>query len=115
MLWTYKIGFFMSPTDIATILASYTAVAVVLGGVLWKLFKIALRVAMEETNKKIHEDMDEPINELRHNGGSSLIDVVKLQILPTVLELRENQKIIADRVARLEGRFEQHVDEDPEW
>lgn len=105
----------LSPVDIATIVASYTAVAVVVGGILWKLFKKAVGTALEEERNHIKEDMEEPINELRHNGGSSLIDIVKLQILPTVLELRENQKIIAEKVAKLEGRFEQHLDEDPEW
>ena len=105
----------MSQTDLATIIASYTAVAVVLGGIAWKLFKTAVNSAMEETNKKIHEEMDLPISELKHNGGSSLLDVVKLQILPTVLELRENQKIIGERVARLEGRFDQHLDEGEDW
>ena len=105
----------MSQADLATIIASYATVSVIVGGAIWWLFKRAVKMALDETNKRIHDEMDEPINELRHNGGSSLIDVVKLQILPTVLELRENQKVIADRVARLEGRFEQHVDEDPNW
>jgi len=51
------------------------------------------------------------MNELRHNGGSSLLDVVKLQILPIVKELRENQIVISEKVSKLEGRFEQHVEE----
>jgi len=97
----------MSASDIATIVASYTAVAVVIGGVAWKLFRTAVKQAIE-ANTAV---MEEPINELRHNGGSSLLDVVKLQILPIVQELRANQIIIFDRVARLEGRFEQHVDD----
>jgi hypothetical protein len=97
----------MSATDIATIIAAYTGVAAVIGGIAWRLFKTAVRQAVEANTAT----MEEPINELRHNGGSSLLDVVKLQILPIVKELRENQIIIADRVARLEGRFEQHVDD----
>jgi len=97
----------MSPTDIATIIASYTAVTVVVGGVVWKLFRTAVKQAVE-ANRAV---MEEPINELRHNGGSSLLDVVKLQILPIVQDLRANQIVIFDRVARLEGRFEQHVDD----
>lgn len=105
----------MSATDIATIIASYTAVAVVLGGIAWKLFKKAVDAALEQNKNLMKEEMDEPIAELKHNGGSSLLDVVKLQILPTVLELRENQKIIGDRVVRLEGRFDQHLDENENW
>ena len=99
----------MTATDIATIVASYTAVAVVVGGVAWKLFKNAVSQALEANKADT-----EPMNELRHNGGSSLLDVVKLQILPIVKELRENQIVISDKVAKLEGRFEQHVDESAE-
>lgn len=96
----------MSATDIATIIASYTAVAVVIGGIAWRLFRNAVNQAIEANRVNV-----EPMNELRHNGGSSLLDVVKLQILPIVKELRENQVVISEKVARLEGRFEQHVDE----
>lgn len=96
----------MSQTDIATIIAAYTGVAVVIGGVAWKLFKKAVSEAVAA-----NKEFEEPINELRHNGGGSLLDVVKLQILPLVKELREEQKVIGERVVRLEGRFDQHIDE----
>ena len=105
----------MSATDIATIVASYTAVAVVFGGVTWKLFKKAVTTALEQNKALMKEEMDEPIAELRHNGGSSLLDVVKLQILPTVLELKENQLLIKAKVDKLEGRFEQHLEEGDIW
>lgn len=103
----------MSQVDIATIIASYTGVAVIVGGIAWKLFRTAVKQATTANNemKKQLEANSEPINELRHNGGSSLLDVVKLQILPIVKELRSNQEIIFEKVAKLEGRFEQHVDE----
>ena len=103
----------MTESDIATIIAAYTGVAVVVGGVAWKLFKNAVSKALEDT--KVDE---EAIGELRHNGGSSLLDVVKLQLLPMVTELnidvkelRQHQIIIDTKVSKLEGRFEQHVDE----
>jgi hypothetical protein len=96
----------MSATDIATIIAAYTSVVAIVGA-MWKLFKTAVRQAIEANTAT----MEEPINELRHNGGSSLLDVVKLQILPLVKELRENQIIISDKVVRLEGRFDQHIDD----
>jgi hypothetical protein len=53
--------------------------------------------------------------ELKPNGGSSLNDVIKLQLLPLVQELRSDQIEIKKDVAKLEGRFEQHIDESPEW
>lgn len=103
----------MSASDIATIVAAYTGVAVIVCGVIWKLFKNAVKTALEDNKFD-----KEAIGELRHNGGSSLLDVVKLQILPMVIELnvdvkelRQNQIIISDKVSKLEGRFEQHVDE----
>ena len=103
----------MTATDIATIVAAYTGVSVVVGGVIWKFFKTAVTKAVEENRPDTAA-----IGELRHNGGSSLLDVVKLQILPMVKELkddvkeiRQNQVIIGESVSKLEGRFEQHVEE----
>ena len=85
----------------------------VVGGIAWKLFKDAVSKVLAE-----HKINSEPINELRHNGGNTLLDVVKLQILPMVTdlsldvkELRQNQMIIGENISKLEGRFEQHVDE----
>ena len=51
------------------------------------------------------------LSELRPNGGSSIHDKINKQIIPILNELRENQQIIGEKVAKLEGRFEQHVDE----
>lgn len=96
----------MTAVDFATIIASYTAVAVVIGGIAWKVFKRAVDSAIEDNKINI-----EPMNELRHNGGSSLLDVVKLQLLPLVKELRENQVEIGQTVSKLEGKFEQHIAE----
>lgn len=53
--------------------------------------------------------------ELKPNGGSSLNDIIKLQLLPLVKELRADQIEIKSDLAKLEGRFEQHVDESPDW
>jgi hypothetical protein len=47
------------------------------------------------------------LNELKPNGGSSMRDAVN-KIGTDVTEMRVS-------LARLEGRFEQHVDEAPEW
>lgn len=101
----------LSPVDIATIISCYTGVTVIAGGIAWKLFKGAVKTVVE-ANKA---EMEAPISELKHNGGSSLLDIVKLQIAPTVQELRENQKNISYRLARLEGRFDQHLEDDTNW
>ena len=44
------------------------------------------------------------LSELRPNGGSSIHDKINKEVIPILMELR-------DRVVKLEGRFEQHVDE----
>ena len=44
------------------------------------------------------------LSELRPNGGSSIHDKINK-------ELRVDQVVIGEKVAKLEGRFEQHVDE----
>ena len=53
--------------------------------------------------------------ELKPNGGSSLSDLLRLQILPLVEDLKSNQTEIArkldkveSKVDNLKGRFEQH-------
>jgi hypothetical protein len=51
------------------------------------------------------------LSELRPNGGSSLHDKINKEVVPMLKELRSNQIEIGERVAKLEGRFEQHVDE----
>lgn len=51
------------------------------------------------------------LSELRPNGGSSIHDKINKEILPILKELRQNQIEIGEKVAKLEGRFEQHVDE----
>jgi hypothetical protein len=53
--------------------------------------------------------------ELKPNGGSSLNDIIKLQLLPLVKELRSDQIEIKKDVAKLEGRFEQHLDDSIDW
>ena len=51
------------------------------------------------------------LSELKPNGGSSLSDTIKLEILPLVKELKADVGELKVGVAKLEGRFEQHVDE----
>ena len=49
--------------------------------------------------------------ELRPNHGTSLNDKINLVIIPLLEKLSESQDDIKERVVKLEGRFEQHVDE----
>lgn len=51
------------------------------------------------------------LSELRPNGGSSLHDKINKEVIPMLKELRKEQVNIGEKVAKLEGRFEQHVDE----
>jgi len=45
------------------------------------------------------------------NGGGSMNDKVKLEILPLLKEIREDQIKIGLKVATLDGKFEQHIKE----
>jgi phage-related protein len=51
------------------------------------------------------------LSELRPNGGSSIHDKINKEVIPMLKELRREQVGIGEKVAKLEGRFEQHVDE----
>jgi len=51
------------------------------------------------------------LSELRPNGGSSIHDKINKEVIPMLIELRTDQIAIGEKVAKLEGRFEQHVDE----
>jgi len=48
---------------------------------------------------------------LRPNGGSSIHDKINKEVIPMLIELRTDQIAIGEKVAKLEGRFEQHVDD----
>jgi hypothetical protein len=51
------------------------------------------------------------LSELRPNGGSSIHDKINKEVIPMLKELRVDQIAIGEKVAKLEGRFEQHVEE----
>lgn len=96
--------------DTSTVIAT-TSSALFIGGVILGVVRWALKTHTEALVK-------EYFSELKPNHGSSLSDVIRLQVLPIVQELRENQKHIEkvvdkvdSKVDKLEGRFEQHVEE----
>ena len=49
------------------------------------------------------------LRELTPNGGSSLNDTIKLQMLPLIKEMSSDITGLKISTARLEGRFEQHI------
>jgi len=51
------------------------------------------------------------LSELRPNGGGSIHDKINKEIIPMLKELRTDQIAIGEKVAKLEGRFEQHIDD----
>lgn len=58
------------------------------------------------------------LSELKPNGGGSLNDAIKLEILPLIKEIREEVNGVKESVtevkvavAKVEGKFEQHIKE----
>jgi hypothetical protein len=49
------------------------------------------------------------LDELKPNGGTSLNDKINLEIIPMLKDLRKDQMHIKEKVAKLEGRFDQHL------
>jgi hypothetical protein len=87
----------MSLSDWATTLAGFTATAAFIGVIgSW-----VLRSWMRNF-----------LLELKPNGGTSLNDKINLEIIPMLKELRADQVIIGEKVAKLQGRFEQHLEEE---
>lgn len=89
-------GDYMTAADWATTLAGFTATAAFVGVIgSW-----LLRAWMKSF-----------LSELKPNGGSSLNDKINLEIIPILKELRNDQIVIGEKLAKLEGRFEQHLDD----
>ncbi len=89
----------MTAADWATTLAGFTATAAFIGVVGSWMMRAWLKGFLSE---------------LRPNGGSSIHDKINLEIIPMLKELRGEQILIGEKVAKLEGRFEQHIDESAE-
>ena len=97
----------MSATDWATVISSYFIVTTGVGGIIWMFLKKAIAHVIAESK----EDLKVIKSEVTPNHGSSIHDKINLEIIPMLKELRSNQADIALKVSKLEGRFEQHVDE----
>ena len=59
----------------------------------------------------IRNEVREIKAETTANGGGSMNDKVKLEIVPLLKEIREDQIKIGLKVATLDGKFEQHIKE----
>jgi len=71
----------------------------------------------QELVKEYLAEIKENSKELKQNHGSSLNDIVKLQVLPILKKLDNKQDELAADIteikidyARLEGRFDQYVE-----
>jgi len=80
--------------------------------------RFILKNHTESLIKEYLSEIKENSKELKKNGGSSLSDIVKLQVLPILQKLDKNQDEIRSDLtdikveqARLEGRFDQYVEE----
>jgi hypothetical protein len=97
----------MTSSDWATVIYSYTFVTGALGSVIWFIAKKAIHHVITENM----QDIKIIKNEVTPNHGSSIHDKINLEIIPMLHNLTERQTDISVQVAKLEGRFEQHVDE----
>lgn len=77
-----------------------------------------LKKHTEELVREYLSEIKENSKELKQNHGSSLNDIVKLQVLPILQKLDRSQDEIRQDItemkvenARLEGRFNQYVEE----
>ena len=86
----------MTAADWATTLAGFTATAAFVGVIGSWIMRTWLKGFLAE---------------LKPNGGSSLNDKINLEIIPMLKELRGDQIVIGEKLAKLEGRFEQHVED----
>ncbi len=97
----------MTSSDWATVIYSYTFVTGALGSVIWFIVKKAIHHVITENM----QDIKIIKSEVTPNHGSSIHDKINLEIIPMLHNLTERQTDISVQVAKLEGRFEQHVDE----
>lgn len=103
----------MSLDQWATALSGFLSVLIAIGvATRWVLKKYLHTIKDEflsEAELLLSKITNEYLIELKPNHGSSMNDTVKLQILPLLQAVREDQIAMKSQVDKLEGRFEQHV------
>jgi hypothetical protein len=86
----------MTIAELATTLAAFTTVIAVVGGFL-------ARIMRNHTNNLVSHLVKDYLSELKPNHGSSLRDEVKC--------IQSDLSDIKVDVAKLEGKFDQHISE----
>jgi hypothetical protein len=89
--------------DVTTVIAT-TSSTLAIGGT---LFAVARWVLKHHTA----EIVKDYLSELKPNHGTSLNDKIVLEVLPLLQHVHDDMVEVKLKVAKLEGRFEQHVDE----
>lgn len=74
---------------------------------IWYVFKHGVKNVLREERESIREIR----HEVLPNSGGSLNDAIRKQVIPMVETLVENQHKIDLKVSRLDGKFEQHIQE----
>jgi len=89
----------MTTADWASTIYGYFFVAATIGTGLWYVFKHGVHTLFDQHLEEIKPQL----SELSRNGGGSIKDAVE--------DIREAVHEISKDLARLEGKFEQHVSE----
>jgi len=102
----------------ATTVIGTSASVIGIGGVFLGFARWILKKHTEELVREYLGEIKENSKELKQNHGSSLNDIVKLQVLPILQKLDRSQDEIRQDItemkvesAKLEGRFNQYVEE----
>ena len=98
-------------TTISGFLSVFIAIGVATRWVVKKYLHTIKDEMMAEAQTMITDLTQEYLIELKPNHGSSMNDAVRLEIIPMLKEMRQDQLSIKSQVDKLEGRFEQHVEE----
>lgn len=97
----------------ATTLSGFLSVLIALGVAMrWMIKKYFATLKddfISEAELLLSKITEEYLIELKPNHGSSMNDAVRLEIIPLLKSMRDDQLAIKSQVDKLEGRFEQHV------
>lgn len=96
-------------TTISGFLSVFIAIGVATRWIAKKYFHNLKDEFMQEAEALLLRITEEYLIELKPNHGSSMNDALKLQIIPMLKDMREDQLAIKSQVDKLEGRFEQHI------
>lgn len=78
---------------------------------IWYVFKHGVKNVIKDLERESLEDIKTIKHEVLPNSGGSLNDAIRKQIIPMVETLVQRQHDISVDVAKLDGKFEQHIRE----